>query len=265
MYKFILVLLFLPLCLFSKTLITVSYPVQQFFIEKIALNRVYIRTIYESQDDFKKNDRRAVSVFSSSRLYFMFGLEKEKQLEKLFISKNSDLKVIDLTKGIDKIKINNQENPYVWMDPLLVRTIAKNIYEQLIKVQRQDREFFKNNYEKFLKELDELYLEMRENILNSEVFGFLTYWDYWDYLASRFRLKVYKSEYKYLSIEEVPKFIRFARKRNLRKIIIKEDESYEIAQSLAGHIDAKIIEHDVFSHEWKSNLFMLVRKLARRI
>lgn len=29
------------------------------------------------------------------------------------------------------------------MDPLLVRKIAKNIYEQLIKVQREDRVFLK--------------------------------------------------------------------------------------------------------------------------
>ncbi|XPV67566.1 MAG: metal ABC transporter solute-binding protein, Zn/Mn family [Halarcobacter sp.] len=265
MYKLLLILLFLPLYLFSNTVITVTYPVQEYFIEKIALNKVYIRTVYESKNKFEKKDSRVVNKLSNSKFYFTFGMENEKELSKLFLSKNSYLKVVDITKGIKKIKLNNKENPYVWMDPLLVRKIAKNIYEQLIKVQREDRVFFKENLDKFLKELDELYLDMRSDILNSEVYGFLTYGDYWDYLAARFRLKVYKNKYKYLSIKEVPDFIRFARKKNLRKIIIKEDKSYEIAQSLAGHIGAKIIENNIFAHEWKSNIYMLARKLARKI
>ncbi len=265
MYRIVLVLLFFSTFAFSITTITVTYPVQQYFVEKIALNKVYVRTVYENLKKFNPKDRVNLYRLSSSKYYFIFNLKEEIKFKKLFLSKNSNIATINLTEGIEKIKNKNEVNPYVWMDPLLVRKIAKNIYQQLVMVQKEDKEFFKQNYEKFLKELDELYLEMRDNLLNSETYGFLAYSDCWDYLAVRFRLKVYKNEYKYLNINEIPDFIRFARKENLKKIVIQKDKSYEIAQSLAGHIGAKIIEHNIFSHEWRSNLFMLTRKLARRI
>jgi len=263
MHKLIVVLLFLPLYAFSFTTITVTYPVEQYFIEKIAQNKVYIRTIHLKHDKFSINDKVKINKLSNSKYYFTLDLPEEKKFYKLFLTKNSAMTLFDMSHSIEKMKIYGKVNPYIWLDPILVRDIAKNIYEMLVSIQVEDKEFFEENYKNFLNELDEFYLELRESILHSEVYGFLAYSDYWDYLASRFRLKVYKNEYRYLKIDEVSAFIRFARKENIKKIIIKKNISYEIAQSLAGHIGATIIEHNIFSHEWKSNLFLLVRKLSR--
>ena len=48
-------------------------------------------------------------------------------------------------------------DPHVWLDPILVKIQSKkNIYEAVVKVDEANSDFYKVNYEAFIKELDEL-------------------------------------------------------------------------------------------------------------
>lgn len=262
MYKIFFILLLLLSSAFSKTIITVTHPVQEYFIKKIANKKVYIRTVHENNKAFDLSSKKLINRFSSSKYYFIFNLEEEKKLSKLFKEKNAGLKVINLTKNLTKLKLpNGDSNPYFWMDPLLVRDLAKNIYEQLVKIRYYDRHEFKENYENFLKEIDKIYLDIKKKLDHSDLYGFFIFNNELDYFAKRFRIEIYHRENKRLNIEDIPKMINFSRKENIHHVVIPTDSDYTIAQSFSSHISGKVVEIDIYDINWRINLFSLTRGL----
>ncbi len=263
MYKTLFILSLLFSTAFSKSIITVTHPVQEYFIKKIAGNEFYIRSVFSKSHDFEFSNKRLINKLSSSKYYFVLNLPEEEEILKLFKKKNKKLKVIDITKGIGNLKLENGKmNPFVWMDPLLARDFAKRIYEQLVKIQFYNRAFFKENYELFLDELDTIYLELKKRIDNSNLYGFFAFNNQLDYFAKRYRLDIYHRENRRLHINEVSKVIRFVKREHIKHIIIAKDSDYTIAQSFSGHINGKIVEIDIYDRNWKINMFSLIRGIT---
>ncbi len=44
-------------------------------------------------------------------------------------------------------------DPHIWLDPISVKIQAKNIYEAMVKIDEENSDFYKANYEEFVKEL----------------------------------------------------------------------------------------------------------------
>ncbi len=263
MYRKILILLLLLSTIgFAKPIVTVTHPVQEYFIKKIAQNRVYVRTVFDTHKKFSFDDKRLISKLSNGNYYFTLGLEEEKKIIKIFKSKNSKLQVFNMVRDIKYLKDEkNNIIPYVWMDPLLVRKIAQNTYDDLIKVISYDKKNLKKNLNIFLNELDEIYLQIKKKLNQKEIYAFFSFGYYLDYFAKRYRLDIYHRDFKYINAYEVKNLIEFSRKNLINHIVYPTNKSYLVAQSLSGHINAKIIDVNVYDIHWKVNLFKIVRKL----
>ena len=269
MYKFLFILLFLFIntlfttSLFAKISITVTHPIEKYFIEKIANKNIYVRVVFNKIKPFTLKDKNLVESLAYSDYYFRLNLNEEEALLQKFKSMNKDLKVVDISRNIKKLKYkDNEDNPYIWLDPILVRDIAKNIYEELVKIRYYDRHIFKENYERFLNEIDIIYLHIKKRLDNSEVYGFFAFNHDLDYFAKRFRLNIYHRGNRYLNINEVPSVIKLSKKEFIKHVVIEKDSFYDIAQSISGHINGKIVEIDIYSEEWKSNLFIFTRQIS---
>jgi len=263
MYKIIFILFFLVSSLFSKTIITVTHPVQEYFIKKIAGKNVFVRTVFSKKKPYDPTNRKIVNKLSSARAYFTLGLEEENDVIKLLKAKNEELVIINTTKGIGTLKLKNgKENPYVWLDPLLAREFAMKIYGELVKLRYYDRVKFKENLDLFLNELDKIYLDLKRKVDDSHLYGFFVFNNQLDYFAKRFRVDIYHKEYKLLHISEVTNMIRFVRQEHIKHIVIPKNSDYRIAQSFSGHIDGKIVEYDIYDLNWKVNMFSLIRGIT---
>jgi len=266
MYKILFILLLFlinPLFIFAKTSITVTHPIEKYFIEKIASKNIYVKVVFDRTRKFNLKNKDLVESLASNQYYFKLNLEDEKLIEEKFKSINKDLKVIDISKNIEKLRTKtNKENPYIWFDPILVREIAKNIYEELARIRYYDRHVLKENYEKFLNEIDEVYLHIKRRLDNSEVYGFFVFNNQLDYFAKRFRLNIYHKENRYLNISEVPNIINLSEKEHIKHIVIEKNSLYAIGQSISGHINGKIVEVDIYSKNWKSNLYVFTRQIS---
>ena len=153
--------------------------------------------IFSQRSNLHKNE-----IYYSD-VYFTLGSKKEKNYAEIFEKRNSYIKVIDLTTDIKKDIVNGEENPYIWTDPLLVRELVTNIYEELSTLKSYRKDFFKENYEKFLLELDKLFLSLKKRLERNEFYNIYVYDPYWHYFAKRFRLNLYYKENKYTSLDEV--------------------------------------------------------------
>ena len=256
----ILFLLFFPLFLFSKVQILTYFPLESHIVKKIAQKEVVTREISNRYlPEFRKIPSSEVSRLSNSKIYFHFGLDVEKQYENTLKERNPNLIIVDMSKGVDKL--NN--NPYIWMDPFTMRIVAKNIYEAFIEIDKGNESFYKENYEKFLDEIDDTFLKIKQKMSGSEVTTIYAFDDYWDNFANRFRLNIIKQEKKYLNIADVSKTQEFTQNKNIKKLLFYRGMDYNIALSFSSNLNLEIIEDDIFDDKWQFNLLNLSQNLFK--
>ncbi|QKF81458.1 metal ABC transporter solute-binding protein, Zn/Mn family [Halarcobacter ebronensis] len=259
MYKSIFILLLLSSFSFAKVFITVTYPVERFFIKRIAENTIYIKTIFD-EENFDTNDISQIKKFSNSNYYFNFNLEDEQKIEAIFKARNNSIKIFHMLEGIPRVKANDgKANPYVWLDPLLVRKLAENLYNKLIEIEPESKDIYRVNYESFLSELDEMFLDIKQRVETSKTFGFFAFSDELYYFAKRFRLNIYHEDAKLLHVDEVLQLLKFSRKKNIKHLLVPINCDYRIAQSFCGHIDGKLVEYNLYTYNWKVNLYSILR------
>ena len=252
-------ILFLPLLLFSKIQILTYFPLETHIVKKIAQKEIVPREITNRYlSEFRKIPSSEISRLSNSKIYFHFGLDIEKEYESILIEKNPNLKIIDMSKDVNKI--NN--NPYIWMDPFAMRVIAKNIYEALIELDNNKKDFYKENYERFLDEIDDTFLKIKQKMSGSEITTIYAFDDYWDYFANRFRLDIIKKEKKYLNITDVSDTLQFTQDRNIKKLLFSKDDKQDFITSLTKNLNISAIEDDIFVDLWQLNILNFTQHLS---
>ncbi|MDY0052780.1 MAG: zinc ABC transporter substrate-binding protein [Aliarcobacter sp.] len=256
----IIFLLFFPLFLFSKVQILTYFPLEAQLVKKIAQIEAVPREITNRYlPEFRKIPSSEISRLSNSKIYFHFGLDVEKQYENILKEKNPNLIIVDMSKDVDKI--NN--NPYIWMDPFAMRIVAKNIYEAFIEIDKNNKDFYQENYEKFLDEIDDTFLKIKQKMAGSDVTTIYSFDDYWDYFSNRFRVNIIKKEKKYLNVTDVSTTLEFTQNKNIKKLLFYRGMDYNIALSLSNNLNVKIIEDDIFADKWQFNLLNLSQNLFK--
>lgn len=257
MLKIVFILL-IPLFLFSKIQIVTYFPLETHLVKKIAQKEIFSREITGRYlTEYRKLPSSEISRLSNSKIYFHFGLDVEKKYEEILKKENPNLIIVDLSNNIDKI----EGNPYFWTDPFALRIVAKNTYEALINLDEKNKNFYKENYENFLDEIDSTFLRIKEKMKNSDITVVYTFDNYWDYFAKRFRIELIKEEKKYLDITKVSSLVEYTNKKNIKKILFYRDMDYNIALSYKNNLNLQIIEQNIFEETWQTNLLEFSQNL----
>lgn len=257
-------LLLLPILAFSRVHVTVHFPLEAFFIKKIGQKSVRIKTIINNYQekiiDFRKSEYKR---FSQADIYFYFDLQTGRKYAETLKEYNPNLIISNLSKNINKLKHNNKENPYIWMDPIKVREVAQNIYKELSLIDKRHESMYKKNYEEFLNELDELFLKTKKRLFDSENYNFFVYDEYWQYYAKRFRLNLYYKEKRYLKAHEIKDLNSMVEKYDIKSILISKNDTLSIVQSISGNSNIRIKTHNIFEPVWFYNISKLTSTLIK--
>ena len=265
MYK-ILILLVLPLLLFSRFQITTHMPFEAFLIKKVAENYARARVITTSYSnktlDLKYSE---ISKYANTTAFFHFGLDVEKEYIKMLKEVNPKIKVFDMSEGISKLTYNNKVNNYVWTDPISLRDVAKNIYNTMVLLDRANKEHYKRNYEIFLAELDESFLKIRDRLYNSDIYNIYVFDEFWSYYANRFGINVYRRPKAIVKADEINDLVSYVNRNEIKAILVSNDATYNYARSIAGNVDLPIKTNDVFNEFVLSNLWELSKELSPQL
>jgi len=255
-----LLILFFPLFLSAKFQAITYFPLETHIVKKIAQNEVKIREISSRFiHEYKELPFSEISRLSNAKVFFHFGLDVEKRYEKIIKERNPQIIIVDLSLNIDRI----DENPYIWTDPFLVRVMAKNLYEALIQIDKTNTSLYKKNYEKFLQEIDDTYLKIKQKFNTSEVNSVYVLDDYWEYFTRRYRIKTVKREKNFLNIAEIPDLIKFTQKNSIKNILFYSNYDYNVALSISSNLNIKMIEDSIFKDNWQINLLTLTDQLIK--
>lgn len=253
-------ILFLPLLLFSKIQVLTYFPLETNLINKIASQEIRTREISSRYlETYTELPQSELSRLSNSKIFFHFGLDVEKEYAKVLLKQNPNLIIADISSNVERI--NN--NPYIWTDPLNLRVVALNIYNEFVKIDKYKEPYYKENYNRFLDEIDETFLKIKQKLNANEIQHVYVFDNYWDYFAKRFRISTVYREKRYLNISEIPHINEFTRNKNIKKLLFSKNDNYDFIRSLSANLNIVSVEDNIFGDIWQLNLLNLTQNLTK--
>ncbi|EAI8623894.1 zinc ABC transporter substrate-binding protein [Campylobacter lari] len=276
MLKILLLLLSCALA-FSKPIVSVSIPPQAFFVEKIAKDSVEINILISPNSNEHNVEFKPMMIknLEKSKIYFLADLELEKILENKFKNTLKNVKIVNINDGISLLENDETDehdhdehehgknDPHTWLDPVLVKIQAQNIYKALSQTFPQNKDFYAKNLENFLKELDGLNSVIKTNLQDIKHREFIVYHPSWNYLAKRYNLIQIPVEIdgKEPKIQDLQKLIKIAKEKNIKVIFVQPGFSENSAKVLSKELNAKIVFIDHLAKDWDKELLKTIQAL----
>ena len=194
---------------------------------------------------------------------------------------------VDTTIGVEKIEMAKHEHeevaqhdhkkdekdeehdhsgldPHIWLDPVLVKIQAKNIYEAMIKIDSANSDFYKTNYEEFLKELETLDSNIKTILAPHKDKAFMVFHPSWGYFAKRYDLEQISIEIegKEPKPNELVELIEESKKHDIKIVFVSPQFSQKSAQAISKNIGANVVAIDPLSDNWNENLQKVSNEIA---
>ena len=154
----------------EKVKVSVTFNAMEEFTEAVGKDKVEISTIIPDgtePHDFEPKAKDLTGLSSAQVfVYSGFGMESwaDKAIE---AADNKDLVAVEASKGAtpikntdaDEIKEHGQYDPHIWISLKGAETEVKNIRDGLIKADPSSADYFKQNCDSFISQLESLYSE----------------------------------------------------------------------------------------------------------
>ena len=278
----------------TKPIVSVSIAPLGYFVQKIAKNSVDINLIIPPNSDEHTLDFKpsVVADLQKSAVYFTIGLE----IEAILAQKFKGIKIVDISEGIAKINDAHEHNhahdshshgdshahksnthshdshahsrkdPHIWLDPILVKTIAQNITNTLSKLYPQNAKFYATNLADFEKELNTLHAQISSILSQSKHKKFIIYHPSLSYFALRYNLTQIPVEIlgKEPKAKDLQILITLAKKEQIRTIFVQAGFAQKSAKTLAKELGANVAQINHLSDEWDKQMLHIAQKIAEQ-
>jgi zinc transport system substrate-binding protein len=183
------------------------------------------------------------------------GLEFERVWMDRIRAKNEEMLIVDCSVGVELkapegyccCAAPGGLDPHIWVSPRNARIMAKNIYEGLIQIDPQGADFYRENLETFLRELDALDAYIRQLFEGFANRYFLVFHPAFGYFARDYNLNqlAIEREGKEPTPRVIMDSIRLAREHNLSYIFVSPQFPVRHAETIAREIGTQtvVIDH----------------------
>jgi len=262
--------LFLMLIIFSATIINakintiVSVVPQKIFLEKIGGDKVNITLMVKpgsSPHSYEPKPSQMRDI-TKANIYYTIGVEFEKVWLKRFLNQNPNIKIVDMGKNIAR----SNNDPHIWTSVDNVKQISKNIYNSLVKYDPKNRQYYKQNLDKFLQELNSLDKTIKTILSkipkNSK---FMVFHPAWGYFAKEYSLVQLPIEIdgKNPKPRQIAKLIKEARENRVKAIFTAPEFSTKVAKQIANELNIKVVQISPLAKNWAKNLIYLANNIAK--
>ncbi len=288
MKKIFLICLMLFSSLYAEKIVTVSILPQKYFVEKIAKEKIKVNVMVQpgfSPATYEPKTSQMKDL-SNSLIYFSIGVNFENIWLNRFKDSNPNMIFVDTSKGIKKSMIEKHEHkdekehghkdhdkhdehegldPHIWLDPILVKTQAKNILDAIVQVDNINRDFYYENYKKFLLELDELHLALTNNLKEVKGKKFMVFHPSWGYFATRYDLiqEAVEKEGKDPKPKEIISLINEAKEEGIKIVFIAPQFSKKSAEIIANGIKGKVAVINPLDENWAKSLIHTSEEIVK--
>jgi len=266
----------------DKIPVTVSIEPQKYFVERIGGDRVKVNVMVETGVDPHTYEPKPDQMRSlaSSKAYFSMGGGLEQAWLPRLSGANAQLNIVDTSQGIEKIPSlehghdhdhhsGEGENldPHIWLSPSRVKQQAENIYQSLVKIDPKNQVEYQANLDQFIKEIDSLDQEIRQQLTPLKNRTFMVFHPEWGYFAKDYNLNMIAIEVEgnEPSAAELGDIIKQAKANKIKVIFTQPEFSPQTAQAIAQEIGAKVLPISALNSDWLNNLRQVSQTLATEL
>ena len=275
--------LLFSLTLWATPTVTVSIIPQKYFVEQIAKDLVKVNVMVgagASPHTYEPKPAQ-MQMLANSDAYFSIGDGFEKAWLPKFKSSNPKMLMVDSIKGVQKIamaehhhegeKGGHEEHeelaPHVWLDPILVKTQAKNIFDALCTLYPLHGKAFEENYQAFINSIDALDATINDTLKEVKNRSFIVFHPSFGYFAARHNLEQIPVEVsgKEVKPNELATIIKEAKEEGAKVVFVSPQFSQKSAQIIAKAIGGKILTIDPLSEKWYENMLNVAKVFASEL
>jgi len=179
------------------------------------------------------------------------GIDLEPWITKL-VSVNPDILIVDTSNGIsllekDKHMFNNkiQNDPHIWLDPVLAKKQIQNIVDGLIRIDPQNTDYYQENANAYNSKLILLDNKIRNELSICVKKDFLAFHDAFSYFANEYGLNQNtvigvnpNEEPTAVTLQQI---VQKAQNLDLHIIFTEEAVNPRISEVIADEIGAKVL------------------------
>ncbi len=233
----------------GKIQVMVSISPLKEFAEKVGGDKVDVESLVPDNmeaHDFELKTRDVEKVMNED-LFIYNGAGMEDWLEQLEeTASGAEVKFIDSSENSDIIQVNNKQDPHLWLSLIEAQNQCKTIMEALCDIDKDNSSYYKDNYNKYAEELQELYSEYSDKFKNVTTKDFITGHEAFGYLCRDFGLEQKSLTDLFGEGEATAKTYKeladYCKKNSIKTIFSESSESSEEAKTLANEIDGKVEE-----------------------
>ena len=274
----------------AKVNVVVSILPEVTFVKAIGGNKVDIALMVKPGNGPHTYEPKPSQMkdISKANLYFAIGVEFEKAWLPKFKNQNYNMKIVDLSKNITKMKMiadhyhNKDENhkvdrhehnhhigldTHIWTSQYNVKTIAKDIYTTFVKADQNNKIYYKNNYEKFLKKINQT--DTKINMILADVKNgtkFMVFHPAWGYFARDYHLTQFaiEADGKNPKPKKFIFLINQAKKENVKAIFTAPEFSQKVAKQIANEVGVPVVKVSPLNPKWSENLLHLANAIKNK-
>ncbi|KAF0238356.1 MAG: zinc transport system substrate-binding [Prolixibacteraceae bacterium] len=252
-----------------ENFITVSILPQKTFVEKIAGNDFVVNVLIPpgtSPAAYTLLPSQLEEI-SKSVIWFRIGyIGFEHSWKDKIEQANANMKVVDLSEGLDLITQGTMQHgghihpvgvdPHIWLSPILVKQMSKRILDELSALNPGQSAKYKTNYLEFVKEIDQLNLEISNKLKPFEGRKIIVFHPSLSYFVRDYGLLQFSLESggKEPTPQRMAELIDLAKNEKIKVIYIQGELDRDHAKVFAEEVDGKIIQVRPLDPAWAENL-----------
>lgn len=244
----------------------------RYFAGQIAGNRYDITTLVpagSNPETYEPTPRQMVQL-AEAALYIKVGQIGFERTWMQKLQQNAPrMQVVDASEGITLLhSASGIADPHTWMSCANARTMARNIYRAVAKLQPADSLYFKNNLNRLLCRIDQTDDSIRHLLPTGEhsrPVTFVIYHPILTYYAHEYGLRQLPLEHegRETSARQLQQIIATAKAQGVRTVFVQRQFNVHNALGAVKAIGARTAEINPLSADWPAQMVHIARVLAQ--
>jgi zinc transport system substrate-binding protein len=159
-----------------------------------------------------------------------------------------------------------EKDPHTWLSIENANIYVENIYEALVEVDPNNKDYYYENKEQYIKELDELGDELKETLKEESGRKIIVYHPAFGYLLDDYNIEQLPIEIegKEPTAKQLEELIEEALEENVKTIFVQKQFSAKSAEALAEEIDGVVVQIDPLAENFIENLRGIAKELKKK-
>lgn len=160
-------------------------------------------------------------------------------------SSQPDLKILDLSEGIDLIEVDGHTDPHTWLSVKNPQLMLEKIKDKLIEIDKKNEDYYNKNYEKALEEFKSVEKKYDEELSKYKGRAFIAPHAAFNYLLQEYDLEQVGIE-GINSVNEpnaarMKEIVDIMKSKNINTVFYEYGQSDKIAQTIAEEVNGKVL------------------------